>query len=225
MLKTKYQNGEYHEQVDGGDWRQVVESPEDRVAADGRIAAWSDDASEVVEMKSRKAEMRQQRHDQTPEEKEASDRTFQEMASAGHGPMVNGTDSQWFTGWGTGNQYEGFPVLGDKLRELAEKKAPGCTKNAQRNHQIATGIDDPRAFIKSRGELLKRAEELGRDCDTGAVKYVAPEREIVVPKIRLAEDIVTGILKSMVRRDPGLLQRRKQSDLREEIIEKHGAKE
>jgi len=86
---------------------------------------------------------------------------------------------------------------------------------------LADSVGDPRAFVKTRGELKKVCEERGLEC-TGTVNVKGRERR-EIPNVRLADDIAEAAVNDMIRENPDL-SRKNRKELKEQVIEKHGGK-
>ena len=120
-----------------------------------------------------------------------------------------------------------FGNLGDENDEVYLNR---ITSNAQREGYTpslgdvyAPGLadypGDPKAFLSrsmGRRAIKEHMDRIKRGPDSDPF-----EKSSRVP---LAEDIVQEHISQMVAEDPGIVQRRKPSELREEVIAKHGPK-
>ncbi len=152
--------------------------------------------------------------------KAGSDHRLSEMLAFQQAPGASGVDNTFLAGTENGKQFAHAPWLGKAYKEISEKMAPGSTSGAVYKSQIARFAGDPKAWVRSRSDVKKRAAELGKDVE-GMVTYHAPAREPKAP-VAIAEDIVQTLVRSKVARDPDLASSKKKLTMvRREVMEKH----
>jgi len=148
------------------------------------------------------------------------------MFATGQGPHLS-TDDTFFAGW-TGSGGKQFENANRTTREgyMEEAKRAGVsTQGKVYMHGLAEYPGDPRAWIGTKGEAVKILEEKGWGCDRLGVKArtdVAPP-----PDIPLADDLVQELVGQKIvteEIDRRTLTPSKLMEMREEVIEKHGAK-
>ena len=143
-----------------------------------------------------------------------------EMCALQQSPGASGVDNTFLSGTENGKQFAHAPWLGKAYQEISEKIAPGSTSGAVYKSQIARFAGDPKAWVRSRSDVKKRASELGRDVD-GMVTYRAGARDPKPPK-PIADDLVNSLMKARIARDPSLAETpKKVKMLRREVLEKH----
>jgi|2_EtaG_2_1085320.scaffolds.fasta_scaffold00414_9 hypothetical protein len=134
------------------------------------------------------------------------------------------TDSTFFAGVGTlSEQFRGEERQLSQM--VANAKANGYTPANGDFYQegLADYPGDPKAFVKSRGEVRERCLERGVPCH-GSVNVsehevaARPER---VKKTKLADDIVNRKVMD-IKKAGGHVK--SESAIRQEIVEKHGSK-
>lgn len=145
---------------------------------------------------------------------------FAEMAATRTAPGLNGTETAFFRGK---HQNQGLEdnFMGERMRKLA-RKAGISIEGKVFIGQMADkrGAEDPRAWVSSPSEIKRWCEETGAGCD-GLVKVKASPPPPPV-QCRLGEDIVQEKMQEYLKKDPS--RAANLPELREEIIERHGAK-
>ena len=135
------------------------------------------------------------------------------------------TDRELFQGKGLlGDQFDGDEHMLDKVVGVARSHGYNPNPTDFYNGGLARFVGDPLAFIPAtggRGHIRKVCEMTNRSC-TGAVEYTAPLREDTTPPVRLANDLVERQLHEDIQANPDLKHKNK-NELREAIIDKHGA--
>jgi hypothetical protein len=149
---------------------------------------------------------------------------FSDMIACQRGPGLM-TDSVFFAGAKQiGDQ---FVNETQRKKVLAVAKRHGYTPNRTDVYEpgLARFQGDPEAFVPAtggRGYIRKLCETRGWACD-GAVKVEArqPERDPYAHAKPLAEDLIQERIKGTIAKDPSW--KKKKRELREAIIQKHGA--
>jgi hypothetical protein len=145
---------------------------------------------------------------------------FAEMAATRSSPGLNGTETAFFRGKHL-NQGLEDNFMGERMRKLA-RRAGISIEGKVFIGQMADkrGAEDPRAWVSSPSEIKAWCEKTGAACD-GLVKVKGSPPPPPV-QVRLAEDIVQEKMQEYLVKDPSRAADIR--SLREEIIEKHGAK-
>ena len=151
-----------------------------------------------------------------------NDSRFASMLALRRPPGTGGTDRAFQAGC-TGNHNLGNLPEFLRRRVVNTAKAAGiCVGGRVYMPSLADkrGAADPMAWIADGSELLEACRAKNRDCDFGAgnkqvVRGPPPE------DVPLAEDLVQENMQEYLMRDPG--RAKNLPELREEIIEKHGA--
>ena len=144
---------------------------------------------------------------------------FQEMVSANRPPHAI-TDAGFMRGTANGSQFENSPHIGNALREVANEYGVDV-KGKKYLGQLARFPGDPRAWVDSRAEAQRVAEENGWGFESGLTKVAArgldkePE-----PGPGLAEDIVNDTVAEILQDVPDP-QHVDVADLKEQVKEKH----
>jgi hypothetical protein len=126
------------------------------------------------------------------------------------------SDSVFMEGRCNGNQFEDAPWIGNIYQ--AEAKAAGVdTKGAHYLHGLAAYPGDPKAWVRSRGDVQRVCEERGWGCQ-GAVN-VKPRAHDPKADTPVAADIVEAEVMAAVERDPELA-RKPAGELAHEATEK-----
>lgn len=157
-----------------------------------------------------------------PEGKEEQwSRNFQEIVETKTCPGVH-TENAFFAGRGTlSEQFKDDPVYLDYIIERARARGYNPSPNDVYFSSVADDDGDPAAFVSQAdgvGKLRKVCEERNLACEEiGAERRELPPR----PNVRLAEDLVQ---EQMVKyREDPTYQKVADADLRELVIESHGA--
>lgn len=145
---------------------------------------------------------------------------FAEMAATRSAPGLNGTDTAFFRGKHL-NQGLEDNFMGERMRKLA-RRAGISIEGKVYIGQMADkrGAEDPRAWVSDTSDIRRYCEETGAACDgIVKVKGSAPPPPV---QVRLAEDIIQEKMQACLKKDPSRASNL--VELREEIIERHGAK-
>lgn len=114
------------------------------------------------------------------------------------------SDSVFMEGRVNGNQFEGQEWIGNLYR--AEARAAGVdTTGAHYLHGLAAYPGDPKAWVRSRGDVQRVCEERGWGC-SGAVTVKARQHD-PKPDTPVAPDIVEAEVENAILADPSLAQK------------------
>lgn len=164
---------------------------------------------------------------------ERSQKKFQQMTEEGAAPKAN-TDREFYEGMGTlEQQFKNDP---EGLKQtVAAARAQGYEPHYTDFYMgnLADRTGDPKAFIQSsggRGDIKRRCLEKGVTCE-GSVSVTPAEIGYRPPPkkdVRLAEDLIAEEMVTRVLSNPDLGYQckenpKKLAELREEVIETHGA--
>lgn len=148
------------------------------------------------------------------------------MFATGQGPRLV-TDDTFFAGWQTGGGAQ-FGNANRPTREgyLGEAKRAGVSTNGKvYMHGLADYPGDPRAWVSTRGEIVKRLEERGWGCERLGVK--ARTDLPPPPEVRLADDIVDEFVERKIATE-GIDRKRltpdRLAEMREQVTNTHGRK-
>jgi hypothetical protein len=152
-----------------------------------------------------------------------------EMIAMQRGPGLN-TDTVFFSGSKPlYNQFESMKHLGRYLN-IAKQHGFTPNKNATYISSLARFPGDPEAFVdqsQGRSYIKKLIEQRGGRLNMQSMDVVwnEPESDPLDSKNckPLAEDIVQQRARQMIRKEPGLAKMDRR-ELRQNIIDKHGAK-
>ncbi len=142
--------------------------------------------------------------------------------------LVLRTDTSMMAQFGTlADQFDGAEDQLEHVTQTAIRHGYRPSANDAYMPALANFPGDPAAFVSmagGEGHARKVCAERGEDClrRDGSYIYRAPKRDRKPPK-RLADDLVDRVVAEKVKQDPSLARRTK--DLRNEVIEAHGAKE
>lgn len=143
-----------------------------------------------------------------------------EMLATRRAPNLNGTDTAFLRGKHLNNGLENN-WIGDEMRTKARSAGiPIDGKVYVAQLADTRGAADPKAWVSDTGDIKRVCEQNGWGCD-GSVKTARYEGK-PLEQVRLAEDIVVEKMESAIEKNPDL--KRNLPELRESIIEKHGAK-
>jgi len=137
------------------------------------------------------------------------------------------TDRELFEGMGPlAKQFEGEEDYLDRI--VAGARAHGHNPGANDVYMsnLARFEGDPLAFVPptgGRGHIRKVCEDRGLPCEGAVnVKGREPSEDPLAKKIPLANSIVAREMNHRIKKDPGLKEKDPR-ELREAIIDKHGA--
>lgn len=131
------------------------------------------------------------------------------------------TDREFLQGMGTLNdQFDGDEKYLKRVVASARSQGYNPSANDVYMANLAKFPGDKDAFVKGRGDIQRVCEERGLPSD-GVVKLAGREQE--PKKVKLAPDIVDRMVREKVRRDPSL-KKVSRKELKQEIVNKHGAK-
>lgn len=136
------------------------------------------------------------------------------------------TDTDFFRGVGTlADQFRGVEWQLEHNTHYAKKNGYKPNHNDFYISSLARFPGDPQAFVPAtggRGYIKKICEERGIPCE-GMVNYTPSQRIEKEPEsCKLAPDIVENTVNELVSENPDL-KRTDRQELREMVIEKHGA--
>lgn len=96
-----------------------------------------------------------------------------EMLAFRQGPSLQ-TDTRWLSGHVNGSQFDtpGGEIIGGHYREVA-RRAGVSTEGAVYKAQLAAYPGDPRAWVRSKADVVKVAKERGMTLE-GSVHYKPP---------------------------------------------------
>lgn len=151
---------------------------------------------------------------------------FTAMIVAGRPPLAV-TDDTFFNGWHSAGGAQ-FGNANRPTREgyLGEARRAGVSTNGKvYMHGLADYPGDPRAWVSTRGEIVKRLEERGWGCDRLGVK--ARNDLPPAPDVPLADDIVDEFVEKRIASE-GIDRKRltptRLAEMREQVIDTHGRK-
>jgi len=120
-----------------------------------------------------------------------------DMFAAGKPPRGR-TDATFLEGHHNGNQFEGEERVGDIYRKVAEAHGQNTTGKVYLP-ALAEFPGDPHAWVSGRGDVQRRCEEKGWECE-GAVTVKG--RQFEHKKVPVAEDIVQREVARELAADP-----------------------
>lgn len=135
---------------------------------------------------------------------------------------IRGTDSWFQTGWAHDDGLNGSPV---RKRYYEEAKKAGISTAGKRyRHDLANYTFDPNGWVGSIGEVYDKCRAQNRQITMGGTEEVLLRNSEGPPQeaIRLDDDLVQEAMNDELRKDPS--QAANMPELREKVIDKHGAK-
>ena len=155
---------------------------------------------------------------ETPEQRARYAQNMADIIGSRKAPGTRLTDQFFWSGRCNNHGIEGPDWLRTRTIDAAKKAGVSIAgKVYMPTLADKRGPGDPSAWVGDTGELLAVCRRQNRDCELG---YKAREVE-PAPDIPLADDIVQETMQEYLQRDPG--RARNLNELREEIVEKHGA--
>lgn len=114
------------------------------------------------------------------------------------------TDTRWMRGQVNFNQFANDPWTGTQYRRVAEQAGVNI-EGAVYKHQLARFPGDPKAWVRSRSDVLKIARERNLNLE-GSVTHKAVDDGTPNPldqPYRVADDIVDAKVAEYCERNPG----------------------
>lgn len=147
---------------------------------------------------------------------------LKEMLKARKCASLRGTDSWFQTGWAHDDGLNGSPVRNRYYEEA--KKAGISTAGKRYRHDLANYTFDPNGWVGSIGEVYDKCRAQNRQITMGGTEEVLLRNSEGPPQeaIRLDDDLVQEAMNDELRKDPS--QAANMPELREKVIDKHGAK-
>lgn len=121
-----------------------------------------------------------------------------EMLALQQAPSLQ-TDTRWLTGEVNGKQFVSMPASGHYYKSVA-KEAGINTEGAVYKHQLARFPGDPKAWVRSRADVLAICKERNLDCE-GSVNHKAVDPclpDSFDSPYEVAEDLVENAILSEV---------------------------
>lgn len=151
----------------------------------------------------------------SPAEQERMRQNFSSILSSRRPPGTMLTDQYLWHGRANNHGIEGPDWL--RAKTINRAKKAGVSIAGKVYMPTFGGPESPDAWVGDTHELLTVCKKQNRDCGTWhKAREVEP-----APDVDLAEDLVQETMNEYLQRDPG--RAKNLPELREEIVEKHGA--
>lgn len=151
---------------------------------------------------------------------------FSHMLAMRQPPGTKGSEQAFWDGKDRKHDGHGFGDAPDWLANIWRKQAKQAGISIEGKFYMSgladkRGVRDPGAWVSSTSDVLQTARR--RNLTVKGIVNHEGELAQEAPDIPLSENLIRECIVEEVEKDPGILQRRKLDDLRNEAIEKHGA--